>query len=136
MHCKYRVGRRGIPELYEVFPDSHFNLIEPLQAFEGDLKRILRRYQRDYVLAAGLVVGGVTFNAHSHQLDGSSLCKESMGSIADGDEVVVPQIRIDNVVKGHGRSGPDLIKIDVQGAELDGATEILDDTEVIVLEVS
>lgn len=58
MHCKYRVGPRGIPELYEVFPDSHFNLIEPLQAFEGDLKRILRRYQGDYVLAAGLVVGG------------------------------------------------------------------------------
>ena len=91
------------------------------------------------VAAAGLAAGEVTFNVHSHQLDGSSLYKETMGSVADGEEVTVPQVRIDDVVKEHGCPGPYLIKIDIQGAELDaldGATEILGDTEVIVLEVS
>ena len=33
---------KGTPDLYDVFPDSFFYLIEPLKEFESDLIKILR----------------------------------------------------------------------------------------------
>jgi hypothetical protein len=62
-----------------------------------------------------------------------------MGSEADGYEVTVPMVKLDEVIQAKQLSGPYLIKIDVQGAELDvleGSRQILLDTEVIALEVS
>jgi FkbM family methyltransferase len=133
-------GASGTPELYGAFPDSDFLLIEPLHAFEPTLVSILERYRGAYVLAAaGPVPGEVAFNVHSNHLGGSSLYKETMGAEADGHEVSVPMVRIDDVLDERSLGGPYLIKIDVQGAELaalDGAQRALLDAEAIVLEVS
>lgn len=62
-----------------------------------------------------------------------------MGVEADGYEITVPMIRIDDILKDKQLNGPYLIKVDVQGAELDvleGARQALLETEVVVLEVS
>lgn len=130
----------GTPELYRAFPDSYCLLIEPLKEFESDLIAILKKYKGSYVLAAaGPRPGQATFNVHKSHLDGSSLHKETMGSEADGYEINVPLIKIDDIIKAKQIGGPYLIKIDVQGAELsvmDGAPQALLETEVIVLEVS
>ncbi len=130
----------GTEELYRSFPDSYFLLIEPLKEFETGLISILKRYKGSYVLAAaGSSSGRVTFNVHQNHLDGSSLYKESMGTEADGHEVAVPMIKIDDVLKEKQLAGPYLIKIDVQGAELDaleGAQQALLEAEAVVLEVS
>lgn len=130
----------GTPELYKNFPDAYFVLIEPLKEFESDLNAICRRYNGSYVLAAaGSSPGEATFNVHKNHLDGSSLHKEIMGTEADGYEVTVPIVRIDDVIKEKSLAGPYLIKVDVQGAELSalgGAPEALLGAEVVVLEVS
>lgn len=130
----------GTPELYRVFSDCYFLLIEPLKEFESDLKAILRQYNGTYVLAAaGARTGQVKFNVHTNHLDGSSLHKETMGGEADGYEITVPTTRIDDVLKEKQLDGPYLIKVDAQGAELsvlDGAQQSLRETEVVVLEVS
>jgi FkbM family methyltransferase len=130
----------GTMELYRAFPDSYFLLIEPLKEREADLISILRRYKGSYVLAAaGSTSGRVTFNVHRNHLDGSSLYKETMGAEADGNSVTVPMIRIDDILKDKQLNGPHLIKVDVQGAELDaldGAQQALLQAEVVVLEVS
>jgi FkbM family methyltransferase len=130
----------GTPELYENFPDAYFVLIEPLKEFEPDLISICRRYRGSYVLAAaGSHSGQATFNVHKDHLDGSSLHKETMGTEADGYEVTVPVVRIDDVIKEKNLAGPYLIKVDVQGAELsalEGAQKALLEAEVVVLEVS
>lgn len=130
----------GTMELYSAFPDSYFLLIEPLKEFESDLMSILKRYKGSYVLAAaGSSSGQVTFNVHKKHLGGSSLYKESMGTEADGHEISVPMIRIDDILKDKQINGPYLIKVDVQGAELDaleGAQQALLEAEVVVLEVS
>jgi len=127
-------------ELYRSFPDSYFLLIEPLKEFETDLNSILKQYKGSYVVAAaGSSSGLVTFNVHKKHLDGSSLYKESMGKEADGDEIRVPLIRLDDILTDKQLSGPYLIKVDVQGAELDvlvGAKQALFEAEVVVLEVS
>lgn len=130
----------GTTQLYKAFSDSYFLLIEPLKEFESYLKLILERYKGSYVMAAaGSHSGQVTFNVHDDHLMGSSVYKESMGTQADGHEVTVPMIRIDDIVKKKRLNGPFLIKADVQGAELDalnGATHVLIEAEVVVLEAS
>ncbi len=131
---------RGTVELYTAFSDSFFLLIEPLKEFESHLKLILEQYRGSYLLcAAGSHSGMVAFNVHKDHMDGSSLYKETMGTEADGDEITVPMIRLDDVLKEKGLGGPFLIKIDAQGAELDvleGAQHTLPEAEVVVLEVS
>ncbi|MEE4216009.1 MAG: FkbM family methyltransferase [Xanthomonadales bacterium] len=130
----------GTPELYSAFHDSYFLLVEPLDEFDSSISKILRDYHGSHVkAAAGPKPGQVTFNVHNDHLDGSSIYKESMGEAADGYELTVPMVRIDDVLEKEGLLGPYLIKVDVQGAELDaleGARDALLDAEVVTLEVS
>ncbi len=130
----------GTMEICCAFPESYFLLIEPLKEFESDLKAILERYKGSYVLAAaGSSSGQVKFNVHDYAPTGSSLYRESMGTEADGHEITVPMIRIDDILKDKQLNGSYLIKVDVQGAELDvleGAQEALLEAEAVILEVS
>lgn len=130
----------GTPELYAVFPDVYLLLIEPLEQFEDALKGILKRHKGDYVLAAaGASAGELSYHVHDHQLAGSSLFEESMGRAADGHQVTVPVVTVDEVVRSKRVEGPFLLKADVQGAELDvldGSQKTLASTEVVMLEVS
>lgn len=130
----------GTPELYRAFPNAYFLLVEPLQEFESALNSIVKRYKGSFVqAAAGSKRGQITFNVHEDHLEGSSLYAESMGAAADGRQVTVEMVRIDDILAEKGLSGPYLIKVDTQGAELDaldGAQNALLKAEVVVLEVS
>lgn len=130
----------GTAEIYAAFPGAYLLLVEPLPQCRPALKAVLRRHRGSLVAAAaGALAGEARFNVHRHHLDGSSLYKESMGAEADGDEVTVPVVRIDDVVAGKALAAPFLMKVDVQGAELDvldGAPLTLAQCELVVLEVS
>jgi hypothetical protein len=59
----------------------------------------MKQYQGTWLqAAAGSKPGQVTFNVHKNHLDGSSLYKESMGTEADGYEVTVSMVRVDDVL--------------------------------------
>jgi FkbM family methyltransferase len=128
------------PELYDAFPEANLLLIEALAEFEPFLKNICQRYKAQYVLAAaGETCGTAMFNVHIDQPDCSSLFKEAEGAAVDGSPREVPLVTIDQVCSEKGLKGPYLIKIDVQGAELkvlEGATRVLEETEVLILEVT
>jgi FkbM family methyltransferase len=130
----------GTPELYKVFPEAYFLLIEPLVEFENKMKSILETVQGSYELvAAGSKNMTITLNVHNEHLDGSSILKEEMGSIADGTQRTVPMLKVEDIVKKKNVHAPILLKVDVQGAELEvlkGCVNLLSDIEVIVLEVS
>lgn len=129
----------GTFPLYENFPDSTHLLIEPLCEFEHSIKEICEKYNASYVIAAaGSNSGNIKINVLP-DLSSSSIYKEKESKFINSTSREVTQIRIDDVCEDKGLKGPYLIKIDVQGAELDvlgGSTNIMKYTEVIILEVS
>jgi FkbM family methyltransferase len=126
-------------ELYEAVPDAQLLLIEPLAEFEPFLRKICDKYRAQYVLAAaGEAAGTATLNVHPDRY-GSSFLKEVEGALVDGVPREVPVVTIDGVCAEKRFEGPYLIKVDVQGAELQvlaGAQRTLRQTEVVILEVT
>ncbi len=126
----------GTDALYINFPGSKHILVEPLKEYEKYLKEICSRYNAEYILAAAASNAGKAEIGVSEDLEGSSLL------ITDDENIKkreVPLITIDNICKERNVKGPILLKIDVQGFELqvlEGSKSILEDTEVIILEVS
>ncbi|MFC1998983.1 FkbM family methyltransferase [Chloroflexota bacterium] len=129
----------GTFDLYENFTDASHILIEPLEEYEGSLKEILQKYKGEYVLAAaGSKLGTIVINVHP-DLFGSSIFKETEGSHVDGVSREVAVVTIDDLCSERNLRGPYLIKVDAQSAELivlDGARKTIEDTELIILEVS
>ena len=131
---------KGTKDLYKSFPESFFVLLEPLKEYEYFMKKILKKYRGIYKLIAASDRNGFSkFNLHPNHMDGSSLLKEETGAESDGYEIEVTTTKIDDIVRNENLKGPFILKIDVQGAELDvlnGSLETLKNTEVIALEVS
>jgi FkbM family methyltransferase len=129
----------GTGPLLKIFNNTRFLWIEPLHEFENDLKKLSLRFKGDYIItAAGRYNGKIKINVHS-DLVGSSFLKESDGDIADGIEREVNIIKLDDLINKFELRKNILLKIDVQGAELDvleGAQELIHNCEVIITEVS
>jgi len=129
----------GTFELYEAFPKSRHILIEPLEENTPWLNTVVSRLENaECIIAAATERSGtVTINVHP-DLDGSSLYLECEDSNVNGVPRVVPAITLDGVCDKRELRGPYLIKVDVQGAELDvlaGASQVLKHTEYVILEV-
>lgn len=133
------VGKGTFP-IYESFPNSFHLLIEPLQEFENEIINILGNLKgKAYFAAASSYNGEAEINIHQDHLEGSSLLKENMGPEFDGTKRKVRVIKMDTILKDENLKGPFMIKVDVQGAELDvleGGKEVLRNTELVLLEVS
>ena len=129
----------GTFELYETFPKARHILIEPLEENRVYLERIVGKLgNAEYIIAAATRKSGtVTINVH-RDFYGSSLYSESEGPSVDGIVRTIPAITLDEVCKERELRGPYLIKVDVQGAELDvlaGADRVLKDAEYVVREI-
>jgi FkbM family methyltransferase len=126
-------------ELYQAFQDADILLVEPLAEFEPFLRDICRSYKAQYVLAAaGENPGSAIINVHPDKF-GSSLLKEFEGPGVDGVPREIPVVTIDQLCASRNLAGPFLMKVDVQGAELQvlaGATRTLQQTQVVILEVT
>lgn len=129
----------GTFALYETFPDASHLLVEPLEEWREALETISHKYKAQYVIAAaGAKPGKITIHVHDDLISSSAL-HEVEGDYIDGTPREVPVVTLDQLCREKDLRGPFFIKVDVQGAELnvlDGATQLLEDTEVIVLEVS
>lgn len=130
----------GTPELLAAFPRAGVVMYEPLEEFQSDLQRVLvSRHSALVAAAAGPVSGTTTFYVHPNQLEGSSAYQETMGEVADGIARTVPTVRVDSSFDREEFPGPYVLKIDVQGGELDvlrGCDGILAETAALCLEVS
>lgn len=124
----------------KVFPDAGYLLIEPLEEYTPYLDKVCSKLSRSrhIRIAAAARSGEMTFNVHP-DLVGSSFYRENEDSDVNGVPRSVSTAPLDVLVKNAGAAPPYLLKVDVQGGELDvldGAGETLKNTELLILEAS
>jgi len=128
-------------ECHDVFSNARYLLLEPLEEYRPLLERLTQAMPTaQYMLAAAAARSGeIEINVHP-DLVGSSLYREvEKGTDVNGVARAVSATTIDSAVNDCGARGPFLLKVDVQGAELDvlhGAEKSLADCEYVILEVS
>ena len=130
----------GTPALYRAFPDARHVLIEPVEECRPHLDAIKRKFRHvEYVIAAAArEPGRLVINIHQ-DVARSSAYWESDYTAASVTRRAVTAVTLDQLRRERAIEGPILLKIDVQGAELDvlaGAQDTLADTECVVLETS
>ena len=128
----------GTPGLYDYFPDADLLLIDPLEEHMPALREIGRKHARAKITlgAAGAAPGEIAINVYPNRLTGSSCMVDPCGI---GSARRVPMITLDGECAARGLRAPYLIKVDTQGFELEvlrGATAVLAETEIVILEVS
>ena len=126
-------------ECHRVFPDANYILVEPLEEYRPFLDVVSSSVPKaQYVLAAASAAPGeLVINVHP-DLVGSSVYLEDESSNVNGVPRMVPVIALDSLVDDWGAIPPFLLKIDVQGAELDvlsGGERLLQNAEYVLLEV-
>jgi FkbM family methyltransferase len=124
----------------EVFPDAQFVLFEANRDHAGELAATGRRH---VIAALGGEDGGarVLHVPRRGDVTGASLYVENTTHYADANLQVrdVETARLDTLITRENLPAPDLIKIDVQGAELEvlaGAAETLSGATALIVEVS
>jgi FkbM family methyltransferase len=126
---------------HQFFPDARYLLIEPLEEYLPALARVAQTIPRATyeIKAAAASEHPVVLNVHEDFV-GSSLYREAEeGTGVNGVPREVPAVTLDWLVAQRQAQPPYMIKVDVQGAELDvlaGANLTLGGAELIVLEVS
>jgi FkbM family methyltransferase len=130
----------GTPGLYDVFNDSRHILIEPLREFEPDLRRIVKNLPNaEYIAAAASSTSGRLVLHIGPHLDLTSTYKISNPKYSATVDREVPCVTIDQIWRDRDLRGPALLKVDVEGQELEvlrGANESLAHCEYILLEVT
>lgn len=133
----------GTPELYAAFPDANHVLVEPLREFEPHLQKLCQRYphMRYHIALAGAPeteqAGDAIINVWP-ELVGSTIYAKKEDD-AEREARRVPAVTLDTLCAQHQDPGPYLLKVDVQGAELEvlrGAETVLKQCEYVVLETA
>lgn len=125
---------------YSIFPKASYVLVEPLEEYKPYLEAVKADQPHTQVIygAATKEPGEVIIHVHP-DLVGSSLYLEDEDSDVNGYPREVRAVKLDQLMVTYGLKPPYLLKIDVQGAELDvlmGASQMLMETEYVILETS
>ncbi len=124
-----------------VFPHAEFLLLEPLAEMASDLNRTAAELPRCTYLPHGAgPENGEFFQTVTPDLAGSSyLPKPKPEKIDAGQQRKTRVVTLDSVLAERPTFAPDLVKLDVQGFELEvlaGANTLFGRTELFILETS
>lgn len=124
-------------EFKQIYPAAQVLCVEPREDAQPELKRCAASMSGVAVAQTliGASEGTIEFYESSHQ---SSILKDSSGR-EWGKKVVAPITTLDALITKMGLPDPDLIKLDLQGAELDclrGAPRCVAHAEAVMLEMS
>lgn len=112
-----------------MFPDARYLLVEPFEEYHpllGTLNKTIPAMQ--CIFAPASTPGGIEIDVHPDLVGPSLYCEVEKGTDVNGVPRRVRSVTIDSVVREPGAKGPFLLKLDVQGAELDvlkGAERVL-----------
>jgi FkbM family methyltransferase len=122
------------------YPDAAFYLIDPLVESEPRLRHLCATKQNfSYVLCAAGDTEGEQSMSIASDLDGSSLFSFNVNGTTDAPERMVQVRTVDSLLSEGKIAPPQLVKIDVQGYELNvlnGGGRLFETAEVFILEVS
>jgi len=126
----------GTEGLYDVFPGVRYVLIDPLEEAAPFMRALVEKHPGSIAVnaAAGREAGTAQFVVIP-ALSGSSF----MLSPETGELRTVPVVTIDSVVEQYGLEPPYVIKLDIQGYEVEalaGAEQTLKDTIAVIAETS
>jgi FkbM family methyltransferase len=124
-----------------VFPAATCVLIEPQTEMKSSLDAFRKEFPDSHIVVAGAgPEKGVRTLTIWDDLVGSSFLPKPDSSLkAKGRQRDIEIIAIDDYLRAHGLAGPGLIKLDVQGFEIEalkGAASTFGQTEAYILEVS
>lgn len=129
----------GTPELYQHFPAQKYLLVEASPQFSADLERISKTLP-DVVIEN--VFCGSQAGTQEIRLfeDGrKSSMYQPLRKLKLDKVESVPVATLDSLISKHDLTGPFLVKVDVEGAELEvikGSGETLKDSATVILESS
>jgi FkbM family methyltransferase len=137
------VGYTGTGFLVKSLPKKNFICIEPNISLEGSVEQHYPKGRSQFFyLAAGNQEGEMELNIPAGDSNKSSLFRPnslSPASLLESESISVQVRRLDSLRSEFSYSGPYLLKIDAEGAELDvllGAAGILEEIEILIVEVS
>jgi FkbM family methyltransferase len=131
---------RGTSALYETFPGARHVLVEPLAEFIPHLQRIVAGLSNaEYILAAAGAESGTVTLHFARDLEVTSTRRLEDRAFAIPQERTVPCLTLDEIWATRRLPGPALLKLDVEGAELDaitGANTMLPSCACLVVEAA
>lgn len=125
----------------ETYPESQIIAFEPLPDVADRLRENVRDRPQITVMqsALGSEDGTIDFYRHRRRIDGNQPAPGRSEEQGDGDALEVPVIRLDNALQQILMRPPILLKLDLQGFEIEalsGASEALSKMDYVVLETS
>jgi len=130
---------RGTPELYGAYPGAKFILVEPLSEFGPALEGLARELNCVVCRkAVGEKAGTISINIENDPQT-SSVCDRPRTDSPDKTRSVEVTTLDAILAENPGLSSPVLLKIDVEGFELQvlkGAAELLNISEIVIVETS
>src|SRR5262249_44608081 len=108
-------------ECAAIFPDARYLMIEPLTEYRSSLSELVQSLPgvRYVCAAASSRSGELAINIHPDLVGSSFLREVETGTDVNGIPRSVPAVTLDQLIKETQCHGPFLLKVDVQGAELD-----------------
>jgi FkbM family methyltransferase len=124
-----------------VFPDARFLMIEPQEEMKDPLNKLCSEHEAlEYVQAgAGRESGTLVQTIYADLVGSSFLPDVSKEKLSDGTQRVTTIVTIDELLNVRKSFVPDLVKLDIQGFELQalmGASSIFGKTQVFIMETS
>jgi FkbM family methyltransferase len=126
----------------EVFPDSVIYMIEPLSEMELNLKKVCEDFPgtKYFPNGAGSKIENHVMTTWGDDLAGANcLVVENEYLKSINKQRIIQIITIDSLIEIGEIEIPELVKLDIQGFELEalkGATKLFGNTEVFILETS
>jgi len=131
----------GTPALYQAFPDARLILVEALPMYEETCRQLLsgRSEGELHMCAVGAVDGSTRIRYYPDKPATSSLLETDKDKDLALVEIDVPLRRLDGLLAGRPLAGDVMLKIDVEGMELEvlkGAVSLLPQVKYIIAETS
>lgn len=126
----------------KIFPDSVIYMIEPLSEMESNLKKICEEFPgtKYFPKGAGSKIEDHVMTTWGDDLAGANcLVVENAYLKSINKQRTIPVITIDSLIEKNEIEIPDLVKLDIQGFELEalkGGAKLFGVTEAFILETS